>query len=187
MFVRKTWFQNNTVLWNSTVFVTAIKWKAYIIFWRTRGVRLRDHVHLIVVVAIDGKCQRRVFLTVNLRLPYGVANTPQTGGHEEFHGSLGVRFPDQHPRLQTGVHEDSQTHNRRSSDIFHDRSKQEAAYRVNATEADHDVADLGNAQGAGYVRLREIGTDKRLLHSDENRYGNQQLLIWFLQLISGGG
>lgn len=85
------------------------------------------------------------------------------------------------------MHQDAQSHDGRPPDVLHQRPEQQAADGVDAAEADHHVADLGDAQGAGDEALGEIGADEGLLHAYVHGDGDEELLVGFLQLVGRGG
>lgn len=126
-------------------------------------------------------------LTINLRLKNGVADTPHSRGQEEQMRLVGRRPPYQQPRQQPRVDHRSQRYDALPADVLHGRAEDDAADGVDHAEADHHVPQLGDAQGAGDVRLREFGADKRLLHADVHGEDDEELLVGLLHLVRGGG
>lgn len=92
-------------------------------------------------------------VTVNLRLPNGVADSPQTGYGEEYMRCVRMRSPVHQDADNNRVNQEAQEHERESARILHERAEEQRAYRVHHAETDHHVADAGDAQCARDVSL----------------------------------
>lgn len=66
-----------------------------------------------------------------------------------------MRLPHEEDDDEGGVHDGAQCHQRLPTDELHQRAEQQRTAGVNHPEADHDVADLVNSQGARDVGLQE--------------------------------
>lgn len=126
-------------------------------------------------------------LTVNLRLEDRVPDAPQPRRQEEEYRLRRPRLPYQQPGQQARVHRRPQHDYDLPADVLHRRTEEQAAEGVHHPETDHHVAELGDAQGARDVRLRELGPDERLLHADVDGEDDQQLLEGLLHLVGGRG
>jgi len=93
-------------------------------------------------------------LTAHLSLPDGVADAPQSRYGEEQFGVVGMGTPHDQDPYEYRVNNETQHHQRQSSDVLHNGSEQQRAYCVDHAKAYHHVPDGWNAQGAGHVRLK---------------------------------
>lgn len=97
-----------------------------------------------------------------------------------------MRFPYEEPSDQGHVHRRPQCHDRFPPYVLHYRPEEQAADGVHHPEADHHVPHGGDSQSAGHVRLGEVRPDERLFHAYPHGDRDEQLLVGFLQLVSGG-
>lgn len=126
-------------------------------------------------------------LTIDLRLKHGITDAPQSRRHEEEMRLVRMRSPDQQPGQQPRMYHRSQRDDNLPSYVFHRRTEQYTASGVHHAETDHHVAQRRDAEGAGDIGLRELGTYERLLHAYVHGEDHQQLLVGFLHLVRGGG
>lgn len=71
-------------------------------------------------------CTSRFYLlTIDLRLPDGIADTPKSGGDEEGDRTVGMWLPQQQPYLQHRVHDGAEDDDRRPSDVLHDGAEEQ--------------------------------------------------------------
>lgn len=64
-----------------------------------------------------------------------------------------MRLPHEKNDYERSVNDGTQCHQRLSADEFHYRAEQQRTSGIDHPEADHDVADPVDTQGAGDVRL----------------------------------
>lgn len=123
---------------------------------------------------------------VDLRLPHGIADAPQSGHGIENDGIVGIGSPEQLHGDQSEVDDGAENDDGCAADVLHHGAKQDRAEGVDHAEADHHKADLVHTKGAGHIGLGEVGTDEGLLHANEDGDRNEQLQVGLLHLSECG-
>lgn len=101
-------------------------------------------------------------LTVNLSLPYSIADSPQAGDHEEHCRRFRIRCPNEEPNDKAEVKSCPHHQYGETSDVLHGWAEEQWAQRVDHSEADHYVA-----YGTDAERARNVGLEQNctLLHT----------------------
>lgn len=120
--------------------------------------------------------------TVDLCLPDGIGDTPETGHGIEDERIVGIGTPEEFDRDEREMDNGAQHNDGQASNVFHHRAKQYGAECVDHTKADHNEANLMDTQCTGDICLCEIGSNEGLLHANEYGDRYEQLQIRFLHL-----